>query len=204
MAVKKKEPVKDPLQADDRALVEGLIQGNPWAWEELARRYGGLLTRTCTYYFFRKMGIAQAHDVENAVQQLLQALYKDERRALRSFRWRSRFSTWLVAVTHRTCSKILRAENRVPVPVGAPLPVDTIDQRMRDGEMDLPVSMEELCLALRTLPARHALLLKLIYFDGITYREAASIMGIRHSSVPTLLNRAKKRLKIALLTRIAV
>jgi RNA polymerase sigma-70 factor (ECF subfamily) len=197
-------PGDESRHAEDRALVKGLIEANPEAWEEFANRYGAMLTRTCSYILFRKAGITQSHDVENAVQQLLQALYKNDRRALRSFRWQSRFSTWLVAVAHRVCSKMLRSESRSPIPTGAQLPENLIAQSSEFGGADLPVSAEELNKALRILSPRHALLIKLVYFDGIRHREAAAIMGIRYSSIPTLMNRAKRRLREALLSKIAV
>lgn len=182
----------------ERDLVQRLIAGQGDAWEEFGREYGALLTRACAYYLKRKMGAARPADVDNALQQVLMTLYQGERRVLKSFQWKSRLSTWLVAISHRVCSKLLRSEARHPNPVQSDILQEIFDHNRPDASPSRPYGAEDVWAGLGRLPRRDALLVKLVYYDGMSQKEAAEVLGLSPASVPTLLARAKERLRVIL------
>ncbi|HLG42584.1 MAG TPA: sigma-70 family RNA polymerase sigma factor [Planctomycetota bacterium] len=183
---------------EDRELVKRLIAGKSEAWDQFGRDFCPLIIRACAYYLKRKMGVARPPDVENALQQVLFTLFQGDRRVLKSFQWKSRLSTWLVAVSHRVCSKLLRSEARHPNPI----PTDILQEILEgnDGEKSptRPYGIDEVWAGLGRLPRRDALLVKLIYYDGMSQKEAADMLGLSPASVPTLLARAKDRLRAIL------
>jgi RNA polymerase sigma factor (sigma-70 family) len=52
--------------------------------------------------------------------------------------------------------------------------------------------------AIERLPARDALLVRLVYLDGATYEEAAALLAVPVNSVSPWLVRAKERLRALL------
>jgi RNA polymerase sigma factor (sigma-70 family) len=56
-------------------------------------------------------------------------------------------------------------------------------------------SAERLHRALEKIPSREKLILKLFYFDGLSYKSIAEIMRIPVNSVSPLLIRAKESLR---------
>jgi RNA polymerase sigma-70 factor (ECF subfamily) len=183
---------------NERKLVKQLIDGRQDAWDEFGREYGPLLTRACAYYLKRKMGVARPPDVDNALQQVLFTLYQGDRKVLKSFQWKSRLSTWLVAVSHRVCSKLLRSEARHANPVQSDILQEILDAEPKSKAPERPFDVEEVWAGLGRLPRRDALLVKLIYYDGLSQKEAAEMLELSPASVPTLLARAKERLRAIL------
>lgn len=182
----------------EQDLVRRLIAGKSEAWEQFGREYGSLITRACAYYLKRKLGVARPPDVENALQQVLFTLFHGNRKVLKSFQWKSRFSTWLVAVSHRVCSKLLRSEARHPNPVQSDILQEILEGDEDERAPGRPYGLEEVWAGLGRLPRRDALLVKLIYYDGLSQKEAAEMLDLSPASVPTLLARAKERLRAIL------
>ncbi|MBN1629850.1 MAG: RNA polymerase sigma factor [Thermoleophilia bacterium] len=132
----------------------------------------------------------------NAMDDVLQEVYLKAYRALPGFRSESRLSTWLLRIAYTTCVSHLRAAGREPLP----------DSELVEGRGG--VSFEELveglslrgqlAAALATLPAELRACLLLVYREGLTYEEAASVLGVAPGTVGWRLHEARKRLAGAL------
>ena len=154
--------------------------------EETLERMVGLyqlpLLRLCYAYL---------HDEElakDAVQETFIKAYRN----LGSFRRDASERTWLSRIAINTCKDLRRTGwfrhvDRSFTPDLLPetaAPVDEQSEALTLAVMNLPVKLREAAL--------------LCWLQGMTYEEAADVLGITHQAVSSRLNRARKKLRRAL------
>ena len=169
----------------DQILVQRSVAGDRAAFAELVGRHYDLIYRVA----FKWCG--NQADAEDIAQTVCIKLGK----AIRSFDARSAFSSWLYRVTINAVRDHHRAEK---------------SRRNRDNsaaEMADPVvqpeagqdnAMDDLWLAVAELPEKQRDAVTLIYSEGRSHAEAASILDCAESTVSWHVHEAKKRLKGAL------
>jgi RNA polymerase sigma factor (sigma-70 family) len=131
-------------------------------------------------------------------EEVLQAVYLKILEGKARFSGQSSFKTWLFAVIRKTAvserrksllrSLILigRPESR-PGRMGSAYEPDTIAERSE--------TQRRFHLALAQLPSRQRETLHLVFYEGLTLREAAETMGISIGSSRQHYERGKKRLR---------
>ncbi|HEX6360902.1 RNA polymerase sigma factor [Actinophytocola sp.] len=104
---------------------------------------------------------------------------------------------WLLAVAtnvvrseRRTVARRLRLVNRVPVEAPAPDHADDVAGRIDDERR-----MAELLAAVRELPRNQQEALALCVWSGVSYAEAAAVLGIAEASVRARVSKARSRLQ---------
>lgn len=164
---------------DDNALTLAAKDGDLSAFESLVRAH----TRTVFAHAVRFFGDASTAD--DVVQEVWLKVY----RSLDSFDERARFTTWLYRVTRNTCLDLVRRGARVPVPVEqldpVPAPGDLAD------EVALSLSLER---AMRTLEPEDRDALSAISVFGLSYAEAAQVLGVPVGTVKSRVFRARRLL----------
>jgi RNA polymerase sigma factor (sigma-70 family) len=180
---------------DDRELVDRCIRGEARAWETLVERLGPAVYDAARFTLRRVLGGAQDEDVENVFQAVLLALCDKSAHRLRIFQGRSSLKTWITSVTARFALNYIRTEKRKGSLKYAALD-DSVgelpDRELLEGD---PEDRERLHAALEKIPSREKLLLKLFYFDGISYKGIAEILRMPVNSISPLLLRAKESLR---------
>lgn len=124
-------------------------------------------------------------------------------RALRTYRFETKFTTWLYRLVVNVCLDGLRRRGR---------PVESLDLAVDEskGWADEPISSEpwsrpeadverresaaELRAALAGLPSAQRLALTLYYFEDARYEEVAATMGLPLNTVKSHIRRGKERL----------
>jgi RNA polymerase sigma-70 factor (ECF subfamily) len=180
---------------DERELVDRCIRGEAGAWELLVDRFGPAVYDAARFTLRRVLGAAQDEDVENVYQAVLLALCDKNAHRLRIFQGRSSLKTWITSVTARFSLNYIRTEKRKGSLKYAALDEsagDLPDRGLLEGE---PEDRERLHAALEKIPSREKLLLKLFYFDGLSYRSIAEVLKMPINSISPLLLRAKESLK---------
>lgn len=181
--------MRNPATETDTELAAAWQAGDPKAGARLLRRHTPQLDR----YFHTKVG---ARDAEDLRQETLIRVMD----ALPHFRFESSFRTYLYLIAYRTLCDRLRYQytgrGRRDVGScsleelhGAVAMSDSFDDEAKD-----------LVAALRTLAADDQVLIELIYFEGLSYAEAAVAMGAT-CAVGTLRARVhsiKRQLRIRL------
>ena len=108
--------------------------------------------------------------------------------------------TWITSVTARFALNYIRTEKRKGSLKYAALDDsagELPDRELLEGD---PEDRERLHAALEKIPSREKLLLKLFYFDGLSYKGIAEILKMPVNSISPLLLRAKESLKKQLVT----
>jgi len=192
---------------DDADLLRRCIAGEKPAWDLLVRRHVGVMYAMVTRLLPPRTVEGVNPDAEDVVQAAFLKLWEDGRRPLRSFQGRSRLSTWLVAVARREALDRLRRDrrDREHTAEAAREALERLRREVRagapsDAEVAVVVGEQSrgFAAAVECLPPRDRLLVRLVYEDGCSYREAAAVLQARENSIGPWLQRARQRLRAVL------
>lgn len=170
--------------ADDQALVAVARDGDLDAFETLVRRH------TATVYAHALRFFGDPAAAEDVVQEVFIKVY----RSMDTFDERSRFSTWLYRVTRNTCLDHVRAGKRRPMPVD-PLDVAATAPGDLSDTVALSISLEQ---ALRALAPEDRDAFSAIGIFGLSYPEAAEVLGVPVGTVKSRVFRARRSLAATL------
>lgn len=176
------------FEPTDRELWAQASSGNTHAFGRLFDRHARAVYNHC----FRLVGLWQA------AEDLTQATF------LLAWRKRSRVTLvqdsalpWLLTVAtntvrseRRTVARRLRLAVRVPVDTSSPDHADDVA-----GRVDDECRMTEVLAAVRDLPRNQQEALALCVWSGVSYAEAAAVLGIAEASVRARVSKARTRLK---------
>lgn len=148
----------------------------------LAEQYQTDLLRMCYLYL---------HDIELA-KDAVQETYLKAYRAMEGFRGESGEKTWLMRIAMNTCRDIRRSAwfrhtDRRVTPDMLPATFSTFEE-----------ADEELLVAVMALPTKLRETILLYFYQDMSVREIAESLSLSSSAVSARLNRAKKKLRIAL------
>ncbi|HZE96229.1 MAG TPA: sigma-70 family RNA polymerase sigma factor [Planctomycetota bacterium] len=180
---------------NEKQLIDRCIRGESGAWEQLVREFGAAVHDAARFTLRRVLGSAHDEDVENVYQGVLLGLCDRDAHRLKLFQGRSSFKTWITSVTARFALNYIRTEKRKGSLKYTALDAsasDLPDRDLQGGDAD---ERERIHQALDRIPPREKLILKLFYFDGLSYKAVAEILRIPVNSVSPLLIRAKESLR---------
>ena len=138
-------------------------------------RHQDMVYRIALHWF----GVSQ--DAEDAVQEVFLRLYMEEK----PFDGPEHLHRWLIRVTVNVCKDALKSpwrKRRVPME-SIPEPVfEQPEQR-------------ELYREVMALPEKYRTVLDLYYYEELSTKEIAALLGIRQTAVTTRLSRGRELLK---------
>lgn len=142
-----------------------------------ARQYGNTMFRVAVH------GLKSAADAEDVVQTVLLKLYERPQ----PFESDEHLKHWLLRVTVNECRRTLSSAwwRRT-----APL-------EEWDGAAPADEARDVL-RAVLALPVKYRLPVCLYYYEGLSVRETAQVLGAKESTVQTRLQRAREKLRAAL------
>ena len=150
--------------------------------ERMVTLYQLPLLRLCIMYL---------HDEEQAKDAVQETFIKAYRN-LDSFRNDASEKTWLTRIAINTCKNMYRSawfrhmDRSVTLDMIAerPAPADEHDDELTTAIMNLPVKLREAAL--------------ICWLQGMTYDEAADMLGISRQAVGSRINRARRKLRFAM------
>jgi RNA polymerase sigma-70 factor (ECF subfamily) len=180
---------------DDRLLVLDFQAGNPQAFVEIHRRYGGLARHVCQRF------LPQQPDVEEAFQETMIRVFQ----GLYRFNGRYALQPWIARIAKNVSLDILRGHARRPqtdasAPASDELPVPG-DQA--DEIVERLVQRDTVLSVMADLPETHRRALMLREFEGRSHREVAQEMEISPSQAKALIHRAKGSFRRLWLEKVA-
>jgi len=187
--------------AADWTLIERFRQGDRAAFDELVLRYSEQV-----YKLARNL-TGHREDAEDAAQEAFVRVY----RSLSRFRGASSFSTWLYRVVVNVCTDEMKHRSRRAVPasslgggdpedIAARVPAEASASRRTDPLHELERSQRDQVVrkAIKSLPQRLRAVIALCDMQGLSYEEAAAVLGMRMGTVKSRLHRARTALRDAL------
>src|SRR5215510_8710051 len=131
-------------------------------------------------------------------EEVLQTVYLKILEGKARFRGEAAFKTWLFAVIRKTAAgeyrrRVLRSLRLI---TGAEQPSDSASREMGPAatleKSEIQIRFQT---ALKSLPARQREALHLVFYEDLSLREAADVMGISIGSARQHYERGKKRLR---------
>lgn len=169
----------------DEVLVVAAILGDLDAFDELALRYRAAVVRTA-------QAIVGREDAEDVAQEALLLAFK----ALPSIDEPPKFAAWLSAITRHRALRFGKRERSHQV---GRIDLDEflLEQVQALGHplVDRPEGDDELRLALESVPADYALVLRLRFFDEMPLKRIAAFLGSPLSTVKWRIHRGKQLLR---------
>lgn len=165
------------MQDPDPRTLRRARQGDLAAFEDLVRTYQADVWRFA-YHFTRDHALA-----EDVTQEAFIRAF----RFLGGFRGDARFTSWLFRIA-RNCALDAIRERKAHIDRRAPAPVGPTD----------PQERIELQAALAAVSGEHREPFLLIEVFGLTYQEAADVLGVRVGTVKSRMHRARKAMLRAL------
>ena len=161
-------------------------KGDPRAWQEILRRYNGMVFGKA-----RVFGLQEA-DARDAVQMTWLRLAEN----IHQIQHPERLGGWLATTAARECLRILHQAQRTPLPTDALVdhltdPTPGPEQRVIDAE-----TAQTLRVLVAELPPRRRKLLQELFTDHPpTYAELSHATGIPLGSIGPTRNRALHQLR---------
>jgi len=184
------------MQSTDESLINAHCRGELTAFAELVRRYGGSILR----YLTRMSGNREQAD------DLFQETFKRVHEKAHTFRG-SRFKPWLFTIATRVAVDGLRKRRRLRVlsmneksdcgeKSGSGLDaVAVADNSFNPSEeAEKAERAEQVRQTIGLLPAKQRATLVLAYYQQLTYREVAEVLGCSIGTVKVQMYRALRTL----------
>ena len=174
-----------PTARADGQLVEAMLAGDRERFEELVRRYQGVVFALALQRIGRSL----------AAEEITQDVFVSVFRSLHQLKDADRFGPWLRRITLRQCGMWLRAERRERSSRGlalaqsrADLVNDDPSLREREGPLDIDALIQELPEGLRAAAV-------LCLEDEMSPSAAASVLDITPGALRKRLHDARARLQ---------
>lgn len=165
---------------EDQILVRRALQSDPESFGELCRRYYDSLVAIADSI------LADHHLAQDAAQEALAAACMD----LAKLKKPERFGPWIGAICRNVAKDMLRQLQR------------------RQAPLDIPVANEPDCSrderkaildqALRQLPQHLREVVYLRFYNDMSYRQMARVLGATEQVIDGRLRRAKKKIAVYL------
>jgi len=174
---------------NDEALVEAIVKTNDtMLFEVLYDRHAAMVYNKC--YGFAN-SVDEAKDLTQDV--FLKVFIK-----LKSFKGKSKFSTWLYAFTYNHCVNYVTRNTAKKIEKQS-ISSDSIDIENIGEDIDSThefenMRVEQLKLVMELISPDEKMILLLKYQDNLSIRELADALDIGESAVKMRLKRAKEKL----------
>ncbi len=166
--------------ASDRDLIADVAKGNEEAFRQLYDRFADRVFRyACTI-------LHEGHLAEEVAQETMIAVWKGAEK----YAGRSKVSTWILGIARNQAYSLIRKETRtetVPdLSLVEPDPAPGIHRQ------------EQVSKALQGLSKDHREVVFLTFYEGLSYGEISSMLGIPTGTVKSRMFHAKQQLGEAL------
>lgn len=171
-------------QLDDESLIIKIQKGGHEAFAEMVNRHSN------RFYRIAYRLLSNKNDAEDVVQEAFLKMWD------RPTFWNpgkgAKFTTWFYKVVINLCFD----HNKKKRPLGLPEGIELADQKpgpeaLVDGHQR-QVVLEKL---IHELPERQQLALNLCFYEGISNKAAAEILGVKVKALQSLIMHAKTTLK---------
>nr|WP_321414175.1 RNA polymerase sigma factor [uncultured Allomuricauda sp.] len=175
------------VHLSDEELVKQIVADNdPMLFGKLYDRYVKMVYNKC--YGFAK----SADEAEDLTQDVFLQLFIK----LRTFKGKSKFSTWLYSFTYNFCVNYVNRNKQLKIRDKS-VQVDSSEYKLTEDVPDeslfeMKADKLKKCLEIISAEERSILLLK--YQDGASIKELVNLLDIGESAVKMRLKRAKERL----------
>jgi RNA polymerase sigma-70 factor (ECF subfamily) len=170
----------------DAELIQHVAQGDENAFEQLVKKYEHAVFNIIYRY------TGHYDDVEDLAQEVFMKVW----RHAKSFKGKSKFSTWLYRIVVNHCLNYKSKHRHTLVSLDEMTEKEKIPESLVvEVDLEQRQKAEIIRKAVEELPERQRIALLLSKLEDKSYKEIAAIMKISVSAVESLIFRAKEALK---------
>ena len=177
--------------ADEHEVVRRVVAGETDLYRVLVERYQRRI-----FYLGRKF-FSSPEDVEDYVQEVFLRAYKK----LGSFSGAgppgsgaaASFGGWLYSLAFRHALNTRRSRKKLREDFFPE--IDAREEELPEDRVMREETVSDVRAALEDLPGLYAVILRLKYFEGLTFKEIAGITGIAEGTLKSQVHRCKKMLR---------
>lgn len=179
-----------PLTEKDRKLVNDLLTGTHGAWTTFIDRYGNLIVQVIRHTAHAHSLRLHDDDIDDLTADVFAAMLERNMGAIRGFRGRSSFATYLTVVVRRVVLRKL-TQRRFRQAFGH---VEVHQASVKEAAADVD-ARDEVDSLMTRLPQSLRGVMQAFYLDGRTYNEIARLLKIPVNSVGPMISRARELLQ---------
>jgi RNA polymerase sigma factor (sigma-70 family) len=177
-------------------LIAACLAGDQVAWEQFTERYRRIIRSTVAQ--IRRSYQSRSTDTDDLESHVYQRLLEDDKRRIRKWQGRSKFSTYLVQVVRNLSLDYFALRNQRPVPEEYQYHVEETGKEEGPAETELlEVRKQAFHSAMKILPAKQALIIQL-RLEGKTLSEISAITKRPAGTISVENSRAMAKLRVAL------
>lgn len=184
-----------PLTEKDRVLINDLLSGTTGAWNSFVDRYANLIVQVIRHTAHAHSLKLNDDDTDDLTADVFTTLLERNMGAIRGFRGRSSFATYLTVVVRRvvlrklTQRRYLEAFGHVQAHQASVAEASEAAVSHRVDEKD------EVDSLMTQLPESLRPIVRMFYLDGSTYQQISRRLSIPINSIGPTLARAKALLQ---------
>ncbi|MCI5049357.1 MAG: sigma-70 family RNA polymerase sigma factor [Rickettsiales bacterium] len=173
----------------DESLMDFIHAGEVRAFETLVSRHH--------QRFYRQVyrWVLHAEDAEDVVQEAFMKIWSGKARW--KAKKKARFTTWFYRILYNQAVDLLRKRNRSVSELKDDIPDE--GPTAEDEQIDKQRQMA-LRSVLKELPERQRIAVNLFYFEDLSQKQIADMMGISVKALESLLSRARTQLRSQVVT----
>lgn len=184
-------------QMEDLHLLDAVLQRDEGAWQELIRRYRGLIHHCINVALRRSEGMLSLEDQDEVFCEVCASLLRNDMARLRRFdpHRGTKLGTWIGLIAIRTCYDHLRAAARRPAVDGDQGILE--QQDARPGPLEQLLDRErwqQVALLVDGLTVKERRFFDLCYREGLEPEEIARELRVSIGTVYAKKNKIQNRL----------
>lgn len=178
------------INTSDNALMQQVRNGDHQAFAILVARHLNAL------HGFAQRMLGNSTEADDIVQETFLRVWH------KASQWQpqAKVSTWLHSITHNLCIDAHRRNKGEMVDITEVELIDPQQPAHRQQQQDVTLQVQ---LAMQQLPESQRSAIILCYYQEMSNREAAEVLGITVSALESLMARGRRKLKTILQTQAA-
>ncbi|MEQ9406209.1 MAG: sigma-70 family RNA polymerase sigma factor [Fuerstiella sp.] len=184
-----------PLTEKDRQLVNDLLTGTAGAWTVFVDRYANLIVQVVQHTAHAHSLKLTRDDVEDLTADVFSTLLERNMGAIRGFRGRSSFATYLTVVVRRVVLRKLTQRRYLQAFGHVQAHQVSVVEASEDHGSRQVEARDEVDSLMTRLPQPLRTVVESCYLNGHSYREISRLCRVPMNSIGPMLARARELLR---------
>ena len=186
-----------PLTERDRILINDLLSGSPGAWNSFVDRYVNLIVQVIRHTAHAHSLKLNQDDLDDLTADVFTALLERNMGAIRGFRGRCSFATYLTVVARRIALRKLTQRRYLEAFGHLQAHQAGISEASESHAARRVDDKDQVDSLMSRLPESLQAVMKMFYLDDSSYQQISRRMGIPMNSIGPALAKAKSLLRQA-------
>ena len=179
-----------PLTEKDRLLLNQLLSHSSGGWNAFVDRYSGLIVQVIRHAAHTHSLKLNQDDIDDLTADVFTTLLERNMGAIRGFRGRSSFATYLTVIVRRVVLRKLTQRRYLQAFGHVNAHQSSVAEAGNSGPRDVD-ARDEVDSLMSRLPESMRSVVQMFYLDGRTYREISRRLSIPLNSIGPTIARAK-------------